>query len=709
MTATETIDALNDEAWQKRESDATAAIELAGRAEMLSREAGGYQRGRGWSLLTIGACALSRGDYGTAREHLSRAVELLAGCGDRDGEARASTNIGSVHYWLGEYPKALEHYHASLGIFQEIGNRSGEAMALSNIGNVHFALGEYPQALEHYQSSLGIFQETGNRSGETSALSNIGNVHCILGEYPQAVERYHASLGIFQEVGNRSGEAIVLSNIGNVHSILGEYPQALERYHASMVICQEIGNRTGETNALNNIGTVHHARGEYPQALEHHRTSLGISQEIGNRSFAARALIGLASVHNARGEFDAALVELEAAAEIARETGERTELGNAMLGLGRSYAGLDHHDAAIVSLESAIARGIELGEKRLVLEAHDLISRQHETLGNQAEALSHLRRHIELKEELLGEETRRTIHNREMSWQIALARKEAEIERLRNVELRQALDNLKSAQSTLVQSEKMASLGQLTAGIAHEINNPINFVSASVRPARRNLGQIRDAFGEMSALLASEERERIQSEFEIDENFQELDELMAGIARGAERTAEIVTGLRSFSRLDEGGRKGVNLHEGLDATLTILSGGISEGIALVREYGELPDVECYPGEINQIFLNILTNAIKAIDGEGTITVRSESSDGQVRVSISDTGSGMTAEIRSHIFEPFFTTRDVGQGRGLGLSIAWGIVEKHGGTIEVTSTPGEGSTFVVTLPIRSPVASLAGNG
>jgi signal transduction histidine kinase len=174
--------------------------------------------------------------------------------------------------------------------------------------------------------------------------------------------------------------------------------------------------------------------------------------------------------------------------------------------------------------------------------------------------------------------------------------------------------------------------------------------------------------------------------------------LIAAISQGAARTAEIVAGLRSFSRLDEGGLKRVDLHEGLDAAVTILSGTMSDGITLRKEYGDLPPVECYPGEINQVFMNILTNAIKAIEGVGTVTVRTEAVGDSVRISIADNGVGMTPEIESRIFEPFFTTRDVGEGRGLGLSIAWGIVEKHGGSITVASEPGEGSMLVVTLPV-----------
>jgi signal transduction histidine kinase len=249
-----------------------------------------------------------------------------------------------------------------------------------------------------------------------------------------------------------------------------------------------------------------------------------------------------------------------------------------------------------------------------------------------------------------------------------------------------------------VQAEKMASLGQLTAGIAHEINNPINFVSSSVRPLRRNHAAIREALRDATSHLSAEDAREFHQQRELEETFEELDQLAASIESGARRTAEIVSGLRSFSRLDEGGLKSVDLHEGLDAAVTILSGSLNQSVELTREYGELPPVECYPGEINQVFMNILTNAIKSIDGSGRITIRTSRVEDGVAVAIADTGVGMTHEVQARIFEPFFTTRDVGEGRGLGLSIAWGIVEKHGGRIEVASAPGEGSTFVVVLPI-----------
>ena len=231
--------------------------------------------------------------------------------------------------------------------------------------------------------------------------------------------------------------------------------------------------------------------------------------------------------------------------------------------------------------------------------------------------------------------------------------------------------------------EKMASLGQLTAGIAHEINNPVNFVRASISPLRRDIEALLD--GELDEADRSETIEEIRS-------------LLRGIDDGAARTAEIVRGLRSFSRSDDSEIRRIDLHEGIDSTLVLLHNTYRERIEVVRDYADLPPIECYPGQLNQVFMNLLSNAVQSIDGAGRITIRTERVGDCVRVEISDTGSGIPDAVRARIFDPFFTTKEAGTGTGLGLSITLEIVRRHGGTIDVESLPGAGTTFTLTLPI-----------
>jgi signal transduction histidine kinase len=276
----------------------------------------------------------------------------------------------------------------------------------------------------------------------------------------------------------------------------------------------------------------------------------------------------------------------------------------------------------------------------------------------------------------------------------------------KNKELEKTLANLQSAQLQLVESEKMASLGQLTAGIAHEINNPINFVSANVGPLKTDFAELSDLLNRYQALHQSahlqEDLQQVRlygEELDITYLQGEVEALLSGIEEGASRTKEIVLGLRNFSRLDEMDLKTVNIHEGLDSTLMLLRSKLRNGINVVKEYGDLPEIECYPGKLNQVFMNILSNAIGAIPGEGTITIRTWAEEERVHISIRDTGTGMIEKVKRRIFEPFFTTKEVGEGTGLGLPISYGIVQKHNGHIEVNSAPGKGSEFIITLPIR----------
>ena len=283
--------------------------------------------------------------------------------------------------------------------------------------------------------------------------------------------------------------------------------------------------------------------------------------------------------------------------------------------------------------------------------------------------------------------------------------------RQKNETLEKTLEELKSTQTQLVDSEKMASLGQLTAGVAHEINNPINFVSGNVQPLRRDIDDLMEILGVYQRVvqekgLESEfgEAKELQEELDYDYLVEEIDQLMKGISEGAERTAQIVRSLRNFSRMDEDSRKRADLHEGLESTLLILRNQFKNRIEVVRDFGELPQIMCYPGKLNQVFMNILTNAIQAIEGKGEIRLKTRLQGEWVRIEIGDTGKGMPEEVRKRIFEPFFTTKDVGHGTGLGLSISFGIIEKHGGRIEVESEIGKGTTFIITLPLESPEKS-----
>jgi len=271
-------------------------------------------------------------------------------------------------------------------------------------------------------------------------------------------------------------------------------------------------------------------------------------------------------------------------------------------------------------------------------------------------------------------------------------------------ELRSMLENLKLTQSQLVQSEKMASLGQLVAGIAHEINNPVTFISAGVDSLGTNLDEVRqvlEVYHRLTPGNAAEklkEIENLKEQIDYKQAIREINKLIESIKNGTERTTQIVNGLRTFSRLDEDVLKVADIHEGLDSTLILLRNRYKNRIEISRDYGNIPLLECFPGQLNQVFMNIISNAIDAIEDKGVIIISTSKSNGFIQINIKDSGSGMPENIKAKIFDPFYTTKEVGEGTGLGLSISHGIIEKHGGSISVQSEAGNGTEFIINLPL-----------
>jgi two-component system, NtrC family, sensor kinase len=253
-----------------------------------------------------------------------------------------------------------------------------------------------------------------------------------------------------------------------------------------------------------------------------------------------------------------------------------------------------------------------------------------------------------------------------------------------NLELERAYDDLTTTQSQLVQSAKMASLGELVAGIAHEINNPLAFVQSHLHTARRSLGEIDGGVRPTLGEAGLKHWERAQSR---------LSEMGLGI----ERISELVLKLRTFSRLDEGAVKSVSVKECVESVLTISRHRLGERISVVTHYGEPDLIECYPGLLNQAVMNLVSNAIDAISAEGTVTISTGARDGEYHISVADTGSGIPEELRHRVCEPFFTTKQPGQGTGLGLSITYSIVQKHGGKLAIEDNPGGGTRMTVRIP------------
>ncbi|MBD1813820.1 PAS domain S-box protein [Microcoleus vaginatus DQ-U2] len=326
---------------------------------------------------------------------------------------------------------------------------------------------------------------------------------------------------------------------------------------------------------------------------------------------------------------------------------------------------------------------------------------------------------IAIQQSMLFEQAQSEIADRKQA-ESALQESEAR-ERSKALELEAAINKLRTTQAQLVQNEKMVSLGQLVAGVAHEINNPVSFIHCNLTPARNyalDLLEVIKFYQHYCPNPPAQVLEKI-NEIDLDYIAEDFPRLFNSMQVGTERIVEIVKSLRNFSRLDESAAKSVNIHEGIDSSLMILQNRLkshsSPGeIQIVKDYQVLPQIECFPGELNQVFMNILINAIDALEERdkqrqieecdrhpSTIAIRSyQAAADFVAVSIADNGRGIPESVRSRLFDPFFTTKPVGKGTGLGLSISHSIiVDRHGGRLSCISTPGDGAEFLIEIPVR----------
>ena len=585
----------------------------------------------------------------------------------------------------------------------------GQAFALAYQGLSRYLLSEHHAAVEVLTHALAQLEPLGDLAGRSLAIGALAQAHVSLGHYDEALELAQETLRLARALGDSEREAWVLSSIGNTYLELGRPALATDHAEAALRLFGELGHGGGQARAHTVLGGALQRLCRYGEAAAHLQAALRLAQEEGSELTASRATDDLGALATARGEPEAAIPFHERALATRRALDARQAQATSLIGLARATLALGRADEAHAHLVEALAIAEETGAEPRAAEALDVLADAAEALGDHAAALSHLRAAQRRREALLDAQARSRIQLLEMRAEAERARADAEIARVRteelgaaNAELTETLADLHAAQGRLVQAEKLASLGRLASGLAHEIQNPLNFV---VNFAELN--------GELGAALLADVRAIRAGDAEpdfdaIEDDLEAIVENSERVRGHARRAENVVHSLMSQVRGVGGDRRPVDLH-------ALVEGALAEafadapGVRVVRRLDAAPDrVVAAPGALRRAIAALLDNARRALhacpDGvEPCLTLATRriarSSGGErIELRVEDNGPGVPAEHCGRVFEPFFTTRPPGEGLGLGLSLAYDIVvDGHDGVLFVSSREGEGATFVARLP------------
>jgi signal transduction histidine kinase len=573
--------------------------------------------------------------------HIAERAEALSSVLGYGKGAADGWNIQAYFYHqTGRHELAFERCGKALDFYRETDDRKGQAEALSCLGMVYWGLGDYENAVRYGQQSLKLSEEAGTRENTAWVLTSLGGIYHDTGDYEQALSFHARSLAIFRELDDPLGEGRSLTGMGTVYQAQGKHELALEQHTRSLSLFRSVDNKLSESRALNDLGAVHQATGDLEKALECHREALRLRQELGNQQAETTSLINLGRLYNQKRDPERALEYLHRALELA----------------------------------------VEMSARPKIFQAHEALSQSYALLGRYQSALEHHREFHRVKEQVAGEESRTRLKNLEIRYQVERAEKEAEIERLRYVELAEALERLKQTQAQLVHQAKMASLGDLVAGLVHEFATPIGVIQGSADVAQRNLKKLEEA-------VAASERRILES----------LDLNHRTILSAVERLARLLRSLKSYAQLDEADLQLADVREGIEATLDLIAPKLLDRVETVTELDDVPTLECHPSQLNQAFMTILVNAVESIDGRGKLMVKTWSEGGEVFVRIADTGRGIPPERLPRIFEVGFSEKGTRMRMHVGLSNVRTIVERHGGAVLVESEVGKGTAFTIRLP------------
>lgn len=638
-----------------------------------------------------------------AIKYNTQAKELADQIKFQKGAAYALKNIGIAYYVQGKYVEALSQWQQSLAIFDSIKDKMGVANLLSNLGVVHFNQGDDAKALEYYLQSLKVSEEIGDTLRIATALINIGAVYFNKpATKKKALEYYLKALPLSEAHGDKDAIGTCTVNLGEIYLDEGDDESALFYFKRSLKAYE------GSENilySLNDMGKVYEHKKDYNQAIKYHLEAYNTAKKLDAKLDIVQSLLGLGKSYEGKGDNRQALSSYIDAQELAKEVGANYELKNAYQGLSDVYSNLSDYKNAfkyqnlLLGIKDTLYN-IETDKKLSGLQFNFEIEKKQGQIDllTKDKALQQLdiQKQKVAKNAFLGGLILiffiafilyRNFRNQKKS-NLVIEQK--------NDELNTTLTELKATQQQLIQSEKLASLGALTAGIAHEIKNPLNFVN--------NFSELsNELIVEMET--ATEEEDRIELLGFLKQN-------LSKINHHGKRADNIVKSMLEHSRTSTGEKQLTDMNRLCEEYLNLAYNGM---LANDHEFRckiethldpELPKVNLVAQDISRVVLNLVNNALQAVNErqkhalngyEPTVTVSSRRDGNGVAIEVKDNGTGIPDNIKEKIFEPFFTTKPTGQGTGLGLSISFDIVRAHRGDIKVESVPQQFTTFTMHLP------------
>ena len=655
---------------------------------MQSSQLHNWKKGAALAYLYKARVYRTTSDYIAGLENANRSYGISDSLKWQKGMADASSEIANNYERLGNYSKAIENNFKALGIYEEQGIEKSAGMMYNNIGNNYYSLKDYTKAIENYKNSLGFFKKVNDKFGIASALDNMASAYEAQGEYKNVNEYNLQAIKLFEEIDDKAAMGRIYNNRGNILAEQMNFDSAYYYYKKAIAIAEKLGIKSTISNGYYGIGDIYHNLAKngssnyiipdslkitkdalLEKAYDYYSKSLQLSEKTGDLSLMVDATKSLSETEALRGNYKAALDFY------TRSTLYKDSIFN------------DESKAKIATLEKE--RLAEVKDKEI-----QLLNKENALQAVEAKRIYSILGVIVLAVIIIALiQYRNSKHRQKVN--TILVEQKAKVE--------STLSELRSTQTQLIQSEKMANLGDLTAGIAHEIQNPLNFVN--------NFSEVNnELIDELKA-----ERSKVKSERNEqleDDILNDIKQNLEKINQHGKRADAIVKNMLQHSRSRSGTKESANPNALCDEYLRLSYHGLrakdsSFNAIMKTDFdNSVQNINIIPGDIGRVLLNLYNNAFYSVgeknkmqieNYEPTVSVQTKKINDKIEISVTDNGNGIPQKIVDKIFQPFFTTKPTGSGTGLGLSLSYDIIKAHGGEIKVQTREGEGSEFIIVLP------------